>query len=266
MNKIKYLFGILSLTLLAACGAAVEDEDRIVLGKNEQAIYVPFGYGTEDDQSACDNNWSGGWCDAPDFRAISVAVMTSTCPDAQFDTQLKAAAERYRKFLVAVGWKVLWDENQGPGIPGDNIVVSIGCNGNISSMGVSDVNVTPVPLGSYECHEDSLGDFCQFQGVAIKVNHNMIKAHPGWAGASVTKRDNLILNIALHELYHAAGLGHRVNAALGSELMAVSIPPTGNTSNFWTIKLTPNSAQRDMLACYNPRSGTQPDDNPACPL
>lgn len=270
-NKILLCFGLVSA--LAGCSGEFTEEgtepvlDRYVLGKSEQAIYVPAGYGTEDDQSACDNNWSGGFCDAPDFRAISLAVMTSTC-DNEFDTYLKNTAERYRKFLVGAGWKVLWQENATPNVPGDNIVLSIGCDASTSGpeLAVTEVNTTPVPFGSYECHEDSLGDFCQFQAARIKIFHNRIKAHSGWAGATATKRDNFVTNISQHELYHGAGLGHDLSAALGSKLMAVGAPTTGSSSNFWTIKLAPTSDQAKQLACYNPASGTQPADVPACPL
>jgi hypothetical protein len=260
----------LMVALLTACGAYEEQEDEIIpIGQTEQAIYLPAGYGTEDDMSACDNNWSGGFCDAPDFRSIGLAVMTNTC-DNEFDGYLRLAAERWRKFVVGVGWKALWKENQGPIIGGDQVNFSIGCDGATGGpeLGVTQVVTTPdlVPIfGSYECHDAQFGDFCQFQGGRIKIFHKKIRALAAWAGASAAKRENFVVNVAQHEQYHATGLGHRVGVPDGSELMSVAAGTNPNV-NFWTIKLSPNSAQRDMLACYNPRSGTSPDDNPACPL
>jgi hypothetical protein len=265
----KLLLGLVTL-LMTACGSVDEKGNEIIpIGQTEQAIYLPAGYGTEDDMTACDNNWSGGFCDAPDFRSIAISVVTNTC-DNEFDGYLKAAAERWRKFMAGVGWKVLWKENQAPIIGGDQVNFSIACDGATggNDLGVTQVVTTPdlVPIfGSYECHDAQFGDFCQFQGGRIKIFHNKIKSHPGWASATATKRENFAMNVAQHELYHASGLGH-VAGQPGSQLMVSGPPTTGNTSNFWTIKLSPNSAQRDQLACYNPRSGTKPDNNPACPL
>jgi hypothetical protein len=233
------------------------------LGTAHQPIFLPFGYGSEQNATQCDGSWSGGVCYVPDKRRLRVNLRISTC-NSTFDVYLAEAYVKWRNFLQATGWTLAVSYDGFPGL-GDAIPVEFKCVGGTGHSALAST-LTPVGALDVDCHDAAPGDVCQYKSAKIEIYHNMIGAVPAWNPASDAKRSNFARNIIQHEGFHAAGLGHN-SATPGSQLMATGGAQSQDpASNYWNLFLSPNNAERDQLACYNPNSGTQPDDNPACPL
>ena len=110
------------------------------------------------------------------------------------------------------------------------------------------------PNGSEDCHDTQYGQLCQWRRGDLRINEDYIASKQAWITGTGMQRHWILFNILLHELFHAAGLGHtglhqppRLMDQ-GWSLDSFNAGTNGPLGPTWT--------QLRMLWCYNESSGT----------
>lgn len=249
---------------LLACGAPDEPrEDRIVaidggeidysrdyrgdLGTAAEAIYMPYEYGAEDKSIGgfgCIAPWAGGECGVPDSRTLYINVFVDNCP-ANTAQIIWDTVYTFDTLMTEEGWTV----NVAAGSHYNaNVEINLDCGSN-GALGLWSPEA-----GSEDCHDTDLGDLCQWKEGDLRLNPIDLKQFYVWVYGTTTQRYWTQSNILLHELFHAAGLGHtglHMPPRLmdqGWSLDSFSRATDGPMSPEWT--------QLRMLWCYNESSGT----------
>lgn len=233
------------LGLVACGGGDFQQPEQVNLGTLEQPIYMPAGYGREGDGSRCQGEWADSICKVPDWgdREFKIRLDLDTC-DAFTADRIREAVGLSQIWMAEYGWDV-------------NIVRS-GQNGNIrcdmNSYGPPGSSSAKAP---FDVHITEFGILSQYGGFTITLRplayYTCGNGDP-WTYATLDEKINVAINVALHELFHVAGLGH--NGQPGT-LMNSSFA-CSNSAPQWQGLLEPLADEVAMLRCYNPNSGPNP--------
>jgi hypothetical protein len=241
--------------LALACSAedfAPEEQD-LVIGQTEQAMFLPFAYGHESNSTPCVAPFDPH-CEVPRYRKVDLNIYTNSCSRALVKDQMMDAGAAMRNFYNALGWNILtWENTKGN--RSSSVQVEIKCQtppaGNNSLAGTNNVYEN---YGNCINAGSSNGFVCRYTPSFISVYDVRIEANT--VNLTATKAKRFSNNLLRHEIGHALGLAHNGSAA-GTQLMS-QYSTNDTNSNFANIALIPNSAERDLIECYNP-SGDSPN-------
>jgi hypothetical protein len=129
--------------LALACSAedfAPEEQD-LVIGQTEQAMFLPFAYGHESNSTPCVAPFDPH-CEVPRYRKVDLNIYTNSCSRALVKDQMMDAGAAMRNFYNALGWNILtWENTKGN--RSSSVQVEIKCQtppaGNNSLAGTNNV-------------------------------------------------------------------------------------------------------------------------------
>ena len=240
------------LAALCACSGVETDPAPVELAELEQRIVMLDGYGEvlggPFNQQRCNMSnypWGSGVCIVPTSRNVSINPKCGVGPNwpsrcgswnvhgVHWGLVLLDQCFAVADYLTARGWNAWCGTGGGTDIELDIQLGSSGkCNGNLAT--------TSIAVGGS-------GEFRKFSDADIVVCRDNLEAlyaaNPGW---SQIQKITHAWNIARHEEFHGAGLGH----SSGSSSVLMAVPPSAS----WLKDAvrSPTSLERDFLEAYQP--------------
>lgn len=250
---------LISIALVMACGAPVDEPDGESIGTLEQAVYMPYRYGIEgvtdwqghpdfgrECQGSLPSEVADNWCSVPNSKTIKLTWNPSSCPTSGgygvsdgFRGVVYEAIVHWTNEMTLAGWTVIGSDPdftlKCEGVPG-------------SAMG----RFQPGP--DWDQIGASYGTLGQYKTGKVQIDSaDIISFAYSLASGSAAARYEIVSNLVMHELWHLSGFGHSAHGA-GPDIMNEA--PDGT----WVQQKLLGSTRWHKLECYNPANGGLFDD------
>jgi hypothetical protein len=282
----KKLLGLIGLMLAVACGEVPDggpddgSADAAELGQAREALVAGDAYGIDQAGNRCwtPSGWAGNMCRIPNgvhwTLVIPDANDTLGC-DADMRVGISNAAVYFKNHLNAMNWnievftpaecptcgtqaKTAVVQCKSSGAPGPNVI------GNTPMMEASTAACLCGDFCGGSCIDGPDGDFVSVNSLpdGVMIYKQNFATKSWYTGATSTARRRFTRNVALHEFFHIAGLGHDTFAE--TPLMGLGASPLG-IQQALVADYNPTSFEDSMLRCNNPnRNGLFPLNPSQC--